>query len=117
MQENNVEKRKQPLVKKLSLGEKSYAAAIDLALNQPDAYAKFDQQRRKELRDYVTNNRENFCKTCGLNTKFKNYLLSTDEYQALVVCALASCDICGAKEDKICDIYTHQRYHRRNCTQ
>ena len=119
--QEKVEKRKQapcrdpPHVKRPSLGEKSYVAAIELALNQPDAYKKFDQQRRKVLRDYVTNNQENFCKTCGLNIKFKNYLFSSDEYQALVVSALDSCNICGAKKDKICDVYTHQRYHRRNC--
>jgi hypothetical protein len=88
---------------------------IEMAINQPGEYKQLDQQRRKVLRDYVTNNRENFCKKCGLNVKFKNYLFASDEYQALVVSPIDGCDICGAKKNKICDVYTHQRYHHRNC--
>jgi hypothetical protein len=101
-------------VKRLNLSEKSY---LDLALNHPDAYKKFDEESRKKLRDYVINNRADFCKICGLNLKFAEYLVSSDEYQAIVISPLDGCTICGAKGDKLCEIDIHQRYHRTKCSQ
>jgi hypothetical protein len=114
--ENN--KRKQapcrdpPHVKRPSrdLGEISY---LDMVLNHPKAYAAWDQEKRKELRDCVINNRANFCKICGLNLKFCDHLSAA--YQAIVISPLDGCNICASTKDKICDVYAHKCYHRNNC--
>ena len=90
------------------LGERSY---LDVALNYTEAFASWDQKKRQEVRDYVINNRDNFCKTCGLN--FCNSLSA--KYQAIVISPLDSCNICGATKDRVCNVFTHKRYHYSNC--
>ena len=116
MGENN--KRKQapccdpPHVQRLcrDLGELSY---LDVALNYTEAFAVWDQEKRKKVRDYVINNRDNFCKLCGLNLKFCDHLSA--EYQPIVISPLDGCNICGSTKDRVCDVFTHRRYHYSNC--
>ena len=112
--ENN--KRKQapcrdpPHVKRPSrdLSERSY---LDVALNHTKAFAAWDQKKRNEVRDYVMNNRANFCKTCGLNVRYK----LSDKYQAIVISPFDSCNICGSTKDRVCNVFEHKRYHYINC--
>ena len=73
-----------------------------------------DEKRCAALREYVANNRGDFCKTCGLNTKFTDRLFASNEYEALVV-SERDCTICGRKDGTICDVFAHRRYHRENC--
>ena len=104
--------RNPPHVKRLcrDLGELSY---LDMALNYTKMYAAWDQKKRKELRDYVINNRDIFCKLCGLNVRYDDHFSA--EYQPIVVSPLNGCNICGATKDKVCDVFIHRRYHCNNC--
>ena len=101
-------------------GEKSYAAYVELGrkcqnhssfiFNHPT----FDERERKKLRDYVTNNREKFCKACGLNLKYKDYIFASYEYEAIVI-SDADCKICNSQKGRVCDISQHHKYHCKYC--
>jgi hypothetical protein len=92
------------------LGERSY---LDVALNYTKAFAAWDQEKRKEVCDYVINNRDNFCKLCGLNVRYCDHLSA--EYQPIVISPLHGCNIGGSTKDRVCDVVTHKRYHYINC--
>ena len=116
------EKRKQPPcrdpphVKKPSrnFGEKSEPPCHP-SLEGFEEFQKIDKERSKILREYVMNNRGDFCESCGLNTRFAEHLLASYQYEALVV-SKGDCEICGSKQGETCDVYEHQRYHRDNCS-
>ena len=92
------------------LGERSY---LDVALNYTEAFAAWDQEKRNEVRDYILNNRDNFCKLCGLNVRYCDNLSA--EYQPIVIAPLYGCNICGATKDRVCNVFDHKRYHYNNC--
>ena len=109
--ENNKRKQSPPVkIPSIDLGLRSY---LDVALNHTEAFAAWDQEKRNEARDYVLNNRDNFCKLCGLNVRYCDNLSA--EYQPIVIAPLSGCNICGSKKDMVCNVFDHKRYHYINC--
>jgi hypothetical protein len=117
------EKRKQPpcrdpphvKIPSRNFGEKSEPPCRGHpSLEGFEEFQKIDSERSTEICNYVANNPKDFCETCGLNLKYTNYLLASDQFEALVI-SRGDCKICGSKKGKICDVYKHQQYHRENC--
>jgi hypothetical protein len=77
-------------------------------------FQKKDEEQIAFLREYIKDNRGDFCDTCGLNMKFTDQFFASHQYEALVI-SKRDCTICGRKDGKICDVFRHQRYHRKNC--
>ena len=129
--EERGEKRKQPpcrdpphvKIPSRNLGERSYAAAIELGKKEPpcrghprldEAYQKFVQDSHDAMLEYVRNNPDHFCQTCGLNLKYTEYLKASYQYEALIL-AEDDCKICKSTKRENCDAGKHEEYHRENC--
>ena len=99
----------------MDLGKKEPLCRGHPSLEGFKEFQKIDKERCKVLRDYVANNRSDFCDTCGINIKFKDHLYASYQCEALII-SKCDCKICGSKVGKICDVYKRQRYHRENCS-
>jgi hypothetical protein len=106
-----------------NLGEKSYAVAAELGKKEPpcrghlrldEAYYEFVKKQHIEMCEYVKSNPDHFCKTCGLNTKYTQYLKASYQYEALIL-SEDNCKICESPKGKICDSDKHEEYHRETC--
>jgi hypothetical protein len=87
------EKRKQPpyrdpphvKIPSRNFGEKSEPQCRGHpSLEGFEEFEKTDKEQRKLMREYVMNNRGDFCESCGLNTRFTEHLLASYQYEALV---------------------------------
>jgi hypothetical protein len=105
------------------LVEKSYAEAIELEKKEPscrghprldEAYQKFVQDSHDSMIEYVRDNPDHFCETCGLNIKYTRYLKASYQYEALIL-SEDDCKICESTKEENCNADKHEEYHRENC--